>query len=209
MSSNEKNDSGTTLSDEGSRRGRTRRVWVIWAAVCGFIVLLMLFKERMEAPAEVLSQYQFEQLVDSNRIARAIISYNPQNSVLNEIVGLYYRPENDSKIEVPFRATIRLTPGLEARLLRLPQFEPRESNTLLFSLAVSVLPIIAIAALIWFFFIRQIKKAARTSPTRQELHAKESEQQARFDGILDKWEAQARRMDAVLDKMERISEVKR
>ena len=43
----------------------------------------------------------------------------------------------------------------------MPQFEPREPNTMLFSFMLSVLPIIVIAALIWFFFIRQIKMAGK------------------------------------------------
>ena len=38
---------------------------------------------------------------------------------------------------------------------------PREPNTMLFSFMLSVLPIIVIAALIWFFFIRQIKMAGK------------------------------------------------
>jgi hypothetical protein len=33
--------------------------------------------------------------------------------------------------------------------------------------------------------------------------ANNQRQQKRFDGILDKWEEQARRMDAVLEKMEK------
>ena len=56
---------------------------------------------------------------------------------------------------------------------------------------------------IWFFFIRQIKKTIRSTPSASELNATTAEQQDRFDKILDKWEEQARRMEAVLDKMER------
>ena len=56
---------------------------------------------------------------------------------------------------------MRLTPKLEKKLLALPQFEPREPNTMLLSFMLSVLPILVIAALIWFFFIRQIKMAGK------------------------------------------------
>ena len=69
--------------------------------------------------------------------------------------------ENDRKVEVAFRAKARLTPELEEKLLSMPQFEPREPNTMLFSFMLSVLPILVIAALIWFFFIRQIKMAGK------------------------------------------------
>ncbi len=68
---------------------------------------------------------------------------------------------DDQKVEAPFRAKVRLYPDLEKKLLSLPQFEPREPNTMLFSFMLSVLPIIIIAALIWFFFIRQIKMAGK------------------------------------------------
>jgi ATP-dependent Zn protease len=163
----------------------------------------MLFKERMEVPGETISQYQFEQLVDEGRIVDATVNYDPQNSALNEVVGKYYRAEGDSKTQVPFRARVRMTDALERKIFSMPQFEPRQPNTMLLSIAVSILPFMVIAALIWFFFIRQIKKAAKTSASAAEVNARALEQQKRFDGILDKWEEQARRMDAVLEKMEK------
>ena len=137
------------------------RTWLVWIAIFGGIIVLMLFRDRMDSTGEVLNQYQFQEKVNSNLIAQATINYNPQNSALNEIVGKYYKIEGDRKVEVPFRAKVRLNPKLEDKLLTLPQFEPREPNTMLFSFMVSVLPIIVIAALIWFFFIRQIKMAGK------------------------------------------------
>ena len=64
-------------------------------------------------------------------------------------------------MEAPFRARVRLLPDLENKLLKMPQVDVREPNTMLFSFMLSVLPIIIIAALIWFFFIRQIKMAGK------------------------------------------------
>jgi cell division protease FtsH len=136
------------------------RTWIVWIAIFGGIILLMLFKEKMEAPGLPLTQYQFQQLVESNLIVKATVNYSPQNPSLNEIVGTY-RTEADRRTEIPFRAKVRLTPKLEDRLYTLPQFEPHEPNTVLMSLAVSVLPFVIIAALIWFFFIRQIKMAGK------------------------------------------------
>ena len=60
---------------------------MVWIAIFGGIILLMLFKDRMDTPGDVLNQYQFQELVDSNQIAQATINYNPQNSALNEIIG--------------------------------------------------------------------------------------------------------------------------
>ena len=137
------------------------RTWVVWIAIFGVIVLLMLFKDRMEPPGELLSQPRFQQLVESNQIVQAIINYNPQSSDLREVTGKYRKTENDTKAELPFRARVRLLPDLENKLLKMPQVDVREPNTMLFSFMLSVLPIIVIAALIWFFFIRQIKMAGK------------------------------------------------
>lgn len=159
----------------------------------------MVFKDRVGPPGEMISQYRFEQLLDSNLIKQATINYNPQNTALNEVVGFYYRGgENGAQVQVPFRAKVRLTPSLESKLLARPEFEPHEPNTLLISLAVSILPFVIVAALIWFLFVRQIKKST----------GKTWLQQNRLDGILDKWEEQGRRMDRVLDKMEKDHGVK-
>jgi len=91
--------------EKNSRKGGEFRVpprtWIVWIAIFGGIILLMLFKEKMDAPGEIISQYRFQQLVDSNQIAQATINYNPQNP-LNEVIGKYYK-DNDHRTEVPFR----------------------------------------------------------------------------------------------------------
>ena len=89
------------------------RTWVVWIAIFGGIVLLMLFKDRMEPPSDTLSQYQFQQLVESNLIARATISYNPQSPDLREITGKYKKMEDGRAVEVPFRIKARLLPEFE------------------------------------------------------------------------------------------------
>src|ERR1039457_2168128 len=123
------------------------RTMVVWIAILGGITLLMLFKDRMDSPGEVLNQFKFQQLVESNQIAQATINYNPQSPDLREITGKYWK-DAEHKVEVPFRAKVRLLPDLEEEVLKKAQFEPREPNTMLFSFLLSVLPIIVIAALI-------------------------------------------------------------
>ena len=164
---------GATMSDDNKHKdddknpkkaGEFRvppRTMVVWIAILGGIVLLMLFRDRMDTPGDVLNQYTFQQLVESNQIVQATINYSPQSPDLREITGKYRKIENDVKSETPFRAKVRLYPELEKKLLSLKQFDPREPNTMLFSFMLSVLPIIIIAALIWFFFIRQIKMAGK------------------------------------------------
>ena len=161
MSDDKKNKDDDKNPKKGGEFRVPPRTMVVWIAILGGIVLLMLFRDRMDTPGDVLNQYTFQQLVESNQIVQATINYSPQSPDLREITGKYRKIENDQKSETPFRAKVRLYPELEKKLLGLKQFDPREPNTMLFSFMLSVLPIIIIAALIWFFFIRQIKMAGK------------------------------------------------
>src|SRR5216683_1030352 len=167
------NDNKHNDDDKRPKKGGEFRVpprtWIVWIAIFGGIILLMLARERMESPGETLSQHQFQRLVDSNQIAQATINYSPQNPFLTEIIGKYFKTDsagnrikkNDQDETVAFRTKARLTRKMEEKLLRDPRIEPREPNTMLLSVVWSVLPIVIIAALIWFFFIRQIKMAGK------------------------------------------------
>src|SRR5439155_8970763 len=135
------------------------RTWIVWIAIFGGIILLMLMKEKFDTPGENIPQWRFMQLFDSNAVTEAKVYYNPQNILLTEIVGKYRL--NERSKEIPFRTKARLSEAMEAQLFSDPKFEPKEPNTMLLSVVWSVLPIIVIAALIWFFFIRQIKMAGK------------------------------------------------
>src|SRR3989442_11523717 len=84
--------------DKHPKRGGEFRVpprtWLVWVAIFGGIILLMLAHQRMESPGETLNQHQFQRLVDSNLVAQATINYSPQNPFLTEIVGKYYKTDN-------------------------------------------------------------------------------------------------------------------
>src|SRR6185436_1144085 len=61
-----------------------------------------------------------------------------------------------------FRLKARLIRSLEREIVENhPEFELKEPNTMLISVVWSLLPILVIAAFIWFFFIRQIKMAGK------------------------------------------------
>jgi cell division protease FtsH len=145
------------------------RTWIVWIAIFGGIILLMVLREKMDTPGTVLSQYDFFKKVDSNLIAQATINYSPQSPALMEITGKFYKTDaegnrvkkNDRDELVPFRTKARLTEKMEEKLYALPQYEPREPNTMLLSVLWSVLPIAIVILVIWFFFIRQIKMAGK------------------------------------------------
>ena len=145
------------------------RTWIVWIVIAVGIILLVLFRDRMDQGSDEIAQYKFQQMVEANQIAKATINYNAQNSSLTEIAGQYFRldgdgkrlPESDPRALVPFHAKVRLYQELEKKLLLLPQFNPHEPNTMVLNVVWSILPIVVIATLIWFFFIRQIKMAGK------------------------------------------------
>ncbi len=168
-------DDNRYSSDKNPRKGSELRVpprtWLIWIAIFTGIIVLMMFRQHMDTQGELLTQAQFEQKVDSNDIAQATVNYNPQG-ILNDVTGKYIArdAENHTILEngepklVPFRAKIRLTNKLEDKIYSPPfveHFEPHEGNTMLLTAIWSVLPIVLIAVLIWFIFIRQIKMAGK------------------------------------------------
>ena len=123
------------------RAGRWAKYTYVGAAVgiAGALAIWIGLHHVVKAPAPIeynLTQYQFQGLVDSNRIAKATIHYDPQSPLLREIAGTYYvtdaegnrLPESNPHATVPFRTKVRLYPELEARLLTMPQFDKREGT---------------------------------------------------------------------------------
>ncbi len=167
--SNMSDDNRLSEDNGNSKKGGEFRVpprtWIVWIIILGAFLLLMLFKGRVPAQNEVLTQYRFRQMVESNQVAVATINYSAQNPFLTEVSGKYYkdgnRENNAAENLMPFRTKVRLTQKLEEKLNELPQFEVREVNTVLLNVIWSLLPILVIATLVWFFFVRQIKMAGK------------------------------------------------
>ncbi len=157
----------------GRKNGEFRvppRSYIIWIAILGAIPLLLVFKGPSASPIRLLNQIEFQQLVDSNLVARGTIIYDPQGAYLHEVRGTYYATdektgaqilENGKPKEIQFDAKIRLSDKIEEKLLALGKFETRQPNTFLLGLGYSLLPILLIGLLIYFFFIRQIKMAGK------------------------------------------------
>jgi len=154
--------------DKNPKKGAEFRVpprtWVVWIAIIGSIITLVLMKGRIESPNQLLKPNQFMSMVDSNLIQSATISSSPQ-SPLQEINGFYFKTDAEGKpikeTPIPFHTKMPLTEKMWEKLLASPQFDVREPNQILLSVVWSVLPIVVIAAFIWFFFIRQIKMAGK------------------------------------------------
>ena len=137
--------------------------WVAWIAIIGSIVALMLLRDHMNTQAGTLSQADFFKLFQSNLIAQATVSFNPQTEPLTEITGSYYQTDKDGKkVEVPFVVkNAFLTRDKEDQLFASEKVTASQPNTMLMSVLWSVAPFVLIGLLFWFFFIRQIKIAGK------------------------------------------------
>ena len=153
------------------------RNWLLWILILGCIPLLMVFKKNKDAAYQPLSRSQLIGLANENIVHEGMIHYNPQSSVLNEITGYCSKSEDKSGVlkEVPggdivhFKVKTRLTPDLESALLN-KGFDVQEPNTFLLNIFVTILPILFVAFLIYFFFIRQIKMGHRRVSGRKNVH---------------------------------------
>jgi len=143
------------------------RAWLLWLAILTLIPLLVFFRDR-EKGYETLTYPQFFGLVQSNRIVRGVIHYDPQ-SPLRQIEGEYLvGPTASGEASVPagaatarFRLVTPLTPEREDQLLRTGRFRTAQPNTMLMNLVYGILPFILIAGLIYFFLVRQLRAAGK------------------------------------------------
>src|SRR5258708_11173822 len=103
------------------------RTWLAWVLIFAGIILLMVFRDRMESQGEVLTENRFQQLVESNQIAQATITYSAQNTqspFLTEVAGKYYKTDrtgnrikkNGVDVTIDFRAKVRLPDKLEEKV---------------------------------------------------------------------------------------------
>jgi cell division protease FtsH len=162
MAEDNKQNSGGKNDKKGSEVKVPPRNWLLWALILGVIPIVLVFKNRNEAKFPVLSRKELIEMLESGNIVQGVIHYNPQSSVLQEITGTYLKlSEKGVTNQVQFRTKTRLNEALEKELLDSGKFDTIEPNTMVMSLFVTLLPIILVAFLIYFFFIRQIKMAGK------------------------------------------------
>ena len=146
------------------------RTYLLWIAIVLAIPLLMIFRNNSGPQAELLTQIQFIEKVESNLISKGTIIYDPQSPYLREIRGKYIKTDASGQpvldsggkpVEVAFTAKSLLPEKLEEKLIFSGKFETKQPNTMLLGILYSLFPILLIGLLIWFFFIRQIKMAGK------------------------------------------------
>ena len=147
------------------------RTLLVWIAILGIIPLVMFLHDQDESGSQrSLTYSEFAFIVENDLVIEGKVTYN-QQSPLKDIVGKYreFSPTGDgsftvpegAQTEVPFRLNIPLLPDLERAVLESNKFKVDVPNTFLIGFIYSILPFIIIAALIYFFLIRQIKMAGK------------------------------------------------
>jgi cell division protease FtsH len=142
------------------------RNWLLWIVILGAIPLLMILNDRKRTNSVEIDRKDLREHVENHNIRDGVITYAPQPAALHEITGKFGRgaapgATNSAREWVDFRIKTRLNPELEKTLLDSGAFETVEPNTFLVNLLVTILPILFVAFLIYFFFIRQIKMAGK------------------------------------------------
>jgi cell division protease FtsH len=141
------------------------RNWIVWILILCCVGLVILLRGQMDNPGNPITQSRFKELLTNNLIANATVKFSPQSAYSKEVVGSYYKEKDGKKetpeVKVPFRTKLYWPDSEVSALLDHPNFEPQETSTMLISFLLSVVPFLVIGALIWFFFIRQIKMAGK------------------------------------------------
>ena len=144
--------------------------WILWIAILGALMALVMLRSRMTTQGEELSQSEFWQKFSSNQIARATINLNSQSSPLTPVTGFYYKTdksgsivkENGKPVELQFSApNVMLAQDMLKELLLSGKFEPAAPNAMLWSFGYQLVIFMAIGLLFWFFLIRPIKVAGK------------------------------------------------
>jgi cell division protease FtsH len=161
------------MSDENKQNGSGKdrksgdvkvppRNWLIWTLILVAIPVVIFFRTKTETKYPTITRQFLEKVLESGtRVEGKIYYAPPQSSMLSEVSGKYITTNAQGVLEPAFfRAKTRLTPDLEQRLLD-KGFQEAEPNTFLMSVFVTVLPILLVAFLVYFFFIRQIKMAGK------------------------------------------------
>ena len=152
-----------TNDSRNDKKGGENRVpprgWILLILILALIPLMMVLRDKTESRQESLNLKQFFDLVESNKIITANISFDPQTPEMQIVIGRY-RPDA-SGTEMPFKLITALSREKIEKLLLNKSIHIERPNTLLIGFLYTIAPILLVAGLVYFFLIRQIKMAGR------------------------------------------------
>jgi cell division protease FtsH len=172
-----KNAPKNNKPDEDNENGEMKvppKTLLIWIAILGLIPLIMFLQRQNEAGnQETINYAELQFMVENDLVEKGVINYDPQ-SRLQEITGLYkeHTVSNNGQIDYildeeqaqslkAFHIKTVLMEPLEIKMLESSKFRATQPNTMLTGFLFSILPFLIIAALVYFFLIRQIRNAGK------------------------------------------------
>ncbi|MBO5763057.1 MAG: ATP-dependent zinc metalloprotease FtsH [Lentisphaeria bacterium] len=140
------------------RNGKAALVWLLV-----FVLLGSLFLFRGTSPAKMteLNQTDFEAKVVAGAVRTAKVT--PGEGDVLEITGKYLLPaeEGQTPQECDYRTRVLSSARIQELLARTPSVQIEDNNNNWWNLIISILPVILVLAVIYFFTSRQIKMAGR------------------------------------------------
>ena len=167
------------MSDENKSRDEEKkggefkvpsRNLLVWAAIIAVVMVLMVFRNGSEVKPAELTYSELAQKIDRDLIYEGKIIYNQQSPYLRRITGKFYdtdkegnkrRDKEGRPVLIAFKTDTPLTDTFTEKLITSGKFKPEEPNNLLLNMLYSIVPLLLIVGLIYFFLARQIKMAGK------------------------------------------------
>jgi cell division protease FtsH len=147
----------------GDFRRPNPRTLLLWIAILAVIPILLMLRDRTEQKPDKLTFVQLTEKLEKDLIAEGKIVY--QQSRVQIIKGRYYPTDKDGVAQkdkaMPFRVDTPLTDKMTEKLIESGKFEPEEPNPLITNIFFSLLPILVLVGIVYFFLIRQIRMAGK------------------------------------------------
>ncbi len=147
----------------GELRRFNPRTIMVWIAILAIIPFMFYMKGTNEEKPKKITYPQLTNMLEMGLITEGKIIF--QQSPLQTIRGKFYETNSAGAVvktkATPFRLDIHLTETSKDLLLNSGVFESDEANPYVASVFMSLLPILLLVAVIYFFLVRQIRSAGK------------------------------------------------
>ena len=141
------------------------KVFLFWLALFGLVLALLWWTPPMASSPANVSIHQVIEATRDGKIKAGAIHADPSGGAMRVVItGETTEPlfENDhQKKTTEFRATGWLTDANLEKLQDSGKFAEPQNTTLLYSIALNVVPFVLIIGLLYFLFVRQLRQAGR------------------------------------------------
>ncbi|MDQ6630384.1 MAG: ATP-dependent zinc metalloprotease FtsH [Verrucomicrobiota bacterium] len=142
------------------------RTLLIWIGILAIFTALMFFRDKTEIKPDDLSWVELSHKLEKGLIVDGRIINNQQSPYIRKIIGHFYEADHEGnpiKNKPPkiFKTDTPLTEKMTDTLIGSGKFKFEEPSNLWIGLLYSVLPLLLIIGLIYFFLVRQIKMAGK------------------------------------------------